>query len=40
MQSSTKHNQFKKTKQNIIQEKKKKRKKEIREKGSQTLNLD
>ena len=29
MQSSTKHNQFKKTKQNIIQEKKRKEKKKL-----------
>ena len=29
MQSSTKHNQFKKTKQNIIQEKKEKKKKKL-----------
>ena len=36
MQSSTKHNQLKKTKQNKIQEIGKKKK----EKGSQTLNLD
>ena len=29
MQSSTKHNQFKKTKQNIIQQKKEKKKKKL-----------
>ena len=32
MQSSTKHNQFKKTKQNIIQEKKRKEKKKLEKK--------
>ena len=41
MQSSTKQNQFKKTKQNRTQEiGKKEKEKEIREKCSQTLNLD